>query len=146
MDTAAAGPHGMHPIGQGWVSYHHDAIHSDTDRQKCAACHGADYRGSVLSRALGPRTLTASFDAGSISLPLFQGAIVGCYNCHNGPRSENLNTSVAPAARHVSTNITSGRAISMTLPLTAGRRRSAPHLATRAWLGGVEQFGGNLFS
>ena len=136
----------MHPIGQVWVSYPHDAIHSDTDRQKCAACHGADYRGSVLSRALGPRTLTASFDAGSISLPLFQGAIVGCYNCHNGPRSENLNTSVAPAARHVSTNITSGRAISMTLPLTAGRRRSAPHLATRAWLGGVEQFGGNLFS
>jgi PKD repeat protein len=116
--TAVGGPHGMHPIGQGWVSFHHDAIHSDTDHQKCAACHGADFRGSVLSRALGPRTLTASLDGGSVTLNLFQGAMIGCYNCHNGPRSENLNTSAAPVASDITTNTTSGQVVAMTLPVT----------------------------
>ena len=125
----------MHPIGQGWVSYHHDAIHSDTDRQKCAACHGADYRGSVLSRALGPRTLTASFDAGSISLPLFQGAMVGCYNCHNGPDSESLNTSAAPVASSFGTNTTSGKSVAFTLPVTGAG--AAAHLISQPAHGSV---------
>lgn len=116
--TASAGPHGMHPVGASWVSFHHDAIHSAADRQKCAACHGADFRGSVLSRTFGPRTLTASFDAGSVTLNLFQGAMIGCYNCHNGPTSEAINTSAAPAASNVNTNTTSGAAVSMTLPVT----------------------------
>ncbi len=116
--TAVGGPHGMHPVGQGWVSFHHDAIHSDTDHLKCAACHGADFRGSVLSRTLGPRTLTASLNGGSVSLNLFQGAMVGCYNCHNGPRSESLNTSVAPGVSDLATNTTSGHAVAFTLPVS----------------------------
>ncbi len=116
--TAAAGPHGMHPIGQGWVSFHHDDIHSDTDHLKCAVCHGADFRGTVLSRTLGPRTLTASLNGGNVTLNLFQGAMVGCYNCHNGPRSESLNTSVAPVANSITTNTTSGKAVAFTLPVT----------------------------
>ena len=116
--TATAGPHGMHPIGQGWVTFHHDAIHSDTDHLKCAACHGADFRGSVLSRTLGPRTLTASFDGGNVTLNLFQGAMIGCYNCHNGPRSESLNASAPPVANNIATNTTSGRAVVFTLPVT----------------------------
>ena len=116
--TAAGGPHGMHPIGQGWVNFHHDAINGDNDHQKCAACHGADFRGTVLSRALGPRTLTADLDGGNVTLRLFQGAIVGCYNCHNGPRNENVNSSAAPVATNVSTNTTSGAAVDITLPIT----------------------------
>lgn len=116
--TAAGGPHGMHPIGQEWVSFHHDAIKSDTDHQKCAVCHGADFRGTVLSRALGPRTLTASFDAGSVTLNLFQGAMVGCYNCHNGPRSESINPDAAPAADAVTASTTSGQPVTFTLPVS----------------------------
>lgn len=115
--TAAGGPHGMHPIGQGWVNFHHDAINGDNDHQKCAACHGADFRGTVLSRALGPRTLTADLDGGNVTLRLFQGAIVGCYNCHNGPRNENVNSSAAPVATNVSTNTTSGASVDITLPI-----------------------------
>ncbi len=116
--TAFAGPHGMHPIGAGWVDFHHDAIHSTADRQKCAACHGADFRGTELSRTLGPRTLSASLDGGSVTLNLFQGAIIGCYNCHNGPTSESINTSAAPVVAAVATNTTSGQPVSMSLPVT----------------------------
>jgi len=116
--TAVGGPHGMHPIGQGWVSFHHDAIQSAADRQKCAACHGADFRGTVLSRAVGPRTLTASFDSATVTLNLFQGALIGCYNCHNGPQNESLNTSAAPVVSPFTTNTTSGQSVVFTLPVT----------------------------
>lgn len=116
--TAAAGPHGMHPVGAGWVSFHHDAIHSAADRQKCAACHGADYRGSVLARAFGPRTLTANMDGGTVTLNLFQGAMISCYTCHNGPDSSDINTAAAPVARNIATNTTSAGEVSVTLPVT----------------------------
>ncbi len=116
--TAAAGPHGMHPIGSTWVSFHHDAIGGSTGRQKCAACHGSDFRGSVLSRTFGKRTLTASFDGGRVTLDLFQGAIVSCYSCHNGPTSESINNSAPPTVADVATNTTSGRPVQITLPLT----------------------------
>lgn len=116
--TAVGGPHGMHPIGQGWVSYHHDAITSDNGHQQCAVCHGADFRGTVLSRTLGPRTLTANLDGGSRTLRLFQGAIVGCYNCHNGPRNENINTTAPPAVANVSANTKSGQQVEITLPVS----------------------------
>jgi len=116
--TAAGGPHGMHPVGQGWVSYHHDAINGDNDHLKCAACHGADFRGTVLSQALGARRLTADLDGGTATLNLFQGAIIGCYNCHNGPRNENLNTSTAPVVASFTTNTTSGEALLIRLPVT----------------------------
>jgi hypothetical protein len=57
------GPHGMHVIGQAWVHQHQEVGWSAA----CATCHGADARGTFLSR-------TAA------------GVTIGCYNCHNGPR------------------------------------------------------------
>ena len=113
--TASGGPHGMHPIGQTWVSGHHDFIISFAS---CAACHGVDYRGTVLSRAQTTRSLTAGFDAGSVTLNLFRGAIVGCYNCHNGPFSESINTSPPPTVSNVSANTVGGQSVAMTLPMT----------------------------
>ncbi|MDE3009738.1 MAG: hypothetical protein KGI67_02515 [Pseudomonadota bacterium] len=56
------GPHGMHLTGSAWVSQHRTVGWSAA----CAVCHGSDARGTALSR-----------DA--------SGAVVGCYNCHNGP-------------------------------------------------------------
>ena len=56
------GPHGMHVVGQEWVNRHQDVGWSAA----CAVCHGADARGTFLSK-------TAT------------GQVVGCYNCHNGP-------------------------------------------------------------
>lgn len=133
--TATGGPHGMHPIGQGWVGFHHDAIHSDSDRQKCAACHGADFRGTVLSRTLGPRTLTASLDNGTTTLNLFQGAVIGCYTCHNGPDSEDLNTAAAPTVSNVSTNTLSGQAIALKLPVVGANAK--PRLISQPAHGSV---------
>ena len=45
--------------------------------QVCAACHGADFRGSVLSRTAATR------DWGGRTVA--RGTAVGCYDCHNGP-------------------------------------------------------------
>jgi hypothetical protein len=97
--TAAGGPHGMHPIGQSWVSGHHDYINGNLG--KCQACHGTDSRGTVLSRVQGDRTLTASFDGGTVTLNLFRGALIGCYTCHNGPSSDSINNSAPPTVNVV---------------------------------------------
>ncbi len=98
--TAASGPHGMHPLGQSWVSGHHDYINGNLG--KCQACHGTDSRGTVLSRVQGDRTLTASFDGGTVTLNLFRGALIGCYTCHNGPGNDSINTSAPPTVNIVS--------------------------------------------
>ncbi len=89
--TTNGGPHGMHPIGSSWASGHADAVeHSGSTA--CRACHGLDYRGTVLSDALGDRTFSTEFG----TKHFFQGARVGCYACHNGPGSESR-TSNRPA-------------------------------------------------
>ncbi len=54
--TVDGGPHGMHPIGQSWVSQHPDAAEG-SGAAGCRACHGEDYRGTVLSRSQADRTL-----------------------------------------------------------------------------------------
>ena len=98
--TATNGPHGMHPVGQSWVSGHHDYIGGNL--AKCQACHGTDSRGTVLSRIQGDRTLSASFDGGTVTLNLFRGALIGCYTCHNGPSNDSINNSTPPTVNVVS--------------------------------------------
>ena len=101
--TAVGGPHGMHPVGQSWVSGHHDFIGSlPGGVAVCQACHGLDFRGTALSRAQGTRTLTASFDGGTATLNLYRGALIGCYNCHNGPGNDSINPSAIPTVTTVS--------------------------------------------
>ena len=73
--TVNGGPHGMHPVGQSWVSQHQNA--ADGNRTQCQACHGTDYRGTMLSEMQADRTVNGR--------SLFRGAIVSCYICHNGP-------------------------------------------------------------
>ncbi len=92
--TVTGGPHGMHPVGQDWVSRHTDAAESNSSR--CRTCHGNDYRGTVLSRALGSRTVSA-FGTKNF----WQGFQIGCYTCHNGPNSENSNSNRAPVVHNV---------------------------------------------
>ncbi len=116
--TAVGGPHGMHPLGQAWVDNHPDIAERSPGLPACATCHGADYRGSVLSQAFGPRTLTARLEGGTVVLNLFRGAMVGCYNCHNGPSSEGLNTRVAPVVRDVAAQTVSGLAVPLELPVS----------------------------
>ena len=113
--SATGGPHGMHPVGQSWVSSHHDYI---SNLALCQACHGLDYRGTVLSRAQADRSFTANFDAGTVSLNLPRGAMVSCYACHNGPGDDAANLAAAPTAGNVSTNTTNDKAVAMRLPGT----------------------------
>jgi len=69
------GPHGMHPVGSAWVSAHPSQAGSNLSA--CRACHGADDRGTVLSRMFATRSLA--------SRTLTAGTAIGCYTCHNGP-------------------------------------------------------------
>lgn len=111
--SATGGPHGMHPIGQGWVGSHGDVVESG-GIAKCQACHGTDNRGTVLSRVQGRRT----FSVEGATVSFYRGATVGCYSCHNGPSSESLNTSAAPTAKPISTNTPVNQAIVLRLPIT----------------------------
>ena len=81
-NTTTGGPHGMHPIGQSWVRGHKHV--AERDAQQCTACHGNNYRGSVLSKMFTTRTL--SVEHGSKTLA--KGHKVSCYDCHNGPSGE----------------------------------------------------------
>lgn len=75
-NTVNGGPHGLHPIGASWVSSHHGVVGSG-GTTACQACHGTDYRGTILSKMQADRTLAGR------SFP--RGTIIGCYSCHNGP-------------------------------------------------------------
>ena len=78
--TTTGGPHGLHTIGQSWVSGHENAAEAGT--AACTYCHGADYRGSALSDVKVAKTFTVEGRTKSFAA----GQKVGCYDCHNGPR------------------------------------------------------------
>lgn len=81
--TTNGGPHGLHPIGQSWVSAHQRAARGS--RAQCQTCHGLDYRGTVLSAVKEDRTLNAS-ERGMKTFT--RGVQIGCYSCHNGPNGD----------------------------------------------------------
>lgn len=78
--AAAGGPHGMHPVGATWVGRHGSAAEGGGAAQ-CRACHGTDYRGTVLSKAHADRTFRV--EDRTVTIPA--GTQIGCYTCHNGP-------------------------------------------------------------
>jgi len=77
--TVTGGPHGMHPVGQSWVKKHEDV--AEHNPSQCTACHGKNYRGSVLSKMWKTRKLKIE----DRSKTLKKGHKVSCYDCHNGP-------------------------------------------------------------
>ena len=97
VQTADRGPHGMHTIGPWWIQEHGEGIEDDADsRAACQACHGSDDRGTVLSKALGPR----NFDLGERgSISFWEGQTIGCYDCHRGPDSDDRNRNARPVAQ-----------------------------------------------
>ena len=116
-NTINGGPHGLHPVGQTWVSTHPDVVEG-SGAAPCQACHGSDYRGTVLSRVQSSRSFPIDFDGAIVTVNLFRGAFVGCYTCHNGPGGGDANLSAAPVVSSLSTNTTSGQAVAMTLPVS----------------------------
>ena len=83
-NTVTGGPHGMHPVGQAFVDRHPDIV-SSAGTAQCKACHGTDYKGTVLSRTKGDRALTSKFWTGTRTF--YRGFQVSCYTCHNSPTS-----------------------------------------------------------
>jgi hypothetical protein len=80
--TANKGPHGMHTVGNAWVDKHGD--YAENSATACAYCHGADYRGGILSTVKKARTFAAEGKTVSYTA----GQKVGCYDCHNGPKGD----------------------------------------------------------
>jgi hypothetical protein len=80
--TTAGGPHGMHTVGQTWVKSHGNI--AERGAQSCAKCHGADYRGSFLSKTFSARTFSTEGRTKNFA----SGQKVGCYDCHNGPNGD----------------------------------------------------------
>ncbi len=79
------GPHGMHPVDQGWIGRHPDVYRdSRTPQGTCQACHGSSLQGSVLSRAAVTRTF--NIDDGR-TRTISQGTQVSCTLCHEAPGS-----------------------------------------------------------
>ncbi len=110
-NTVSGGPHGMHPVGQTWVSRHHDVIGEHGDVTQCQACHGTDYRGTVLSRVKASRTLSG--EAGTINAwPGFQ---IGCYTCHRGPHDDDANPNRPAIASAATASTPAGVAVAITL-------------------------------
>jgi len=77
--TLTGGPHGLHTVGQSWVNGH--GHYAESSHTACAACHGADYRGSILSKTMTARQFSTEWGTKSFA----RGYAVGCYDCHNGP-------------------------------------------------------------
>lgn len=109
--TVTGGPHGLHPLGQAWASRHADLVEGSGAAQ-CQACHGADYRGTVLSRSQADQTISA-FGTKNF----WRGFQIGCYTCHKGPGSENANNN-HPAVVHNATASTSTNT-PVAIPLSA---------------------------
>jgi hypothetical protein len=86
-NTVNGGPHGIHPVGQAWVQAHGDAVGEGDNASQCTACHGADYRGTVLSRVKGNRILSGEFG----SKQVWRGFQIGCYTFHRGPGNSDPN-------------------------------------------------------
>ncbi|MCF6206957.1 MAG: hypothetical protein L3J47_08735 [Sulfurovum sp.] len=81
-NTINGGPHGMHPVGQSWVEGHEHA--AEQNAAQCKACHGQDYRGSVLSKTWTTRSFSTEWGQKNFA----KGHQVSCYDCHNGPNGD----------------------------------------------------------
>ncbi len=109
-NTTTGGPHGMHPLGDDWVTDHHDVGNTTG----CRDCHGADYRGTVLSRSHADRTLhTGEFGTKN----LWRGYQIGCYLCHNGPDSSDPTPNTPAVVSDTSAD--AGGPTATAIPLTA---------------------------
>ena len=108
-NTITGGPHGMHPVGTQWVKDHEQIGSGNTGQ--CRTCHGTDYRGTVLSRVQGARTVnTEKFGVKTF----FDGEQISCYQCHNGPTTSNATTNTKPTAQPGAI-VVATRAVQLTL-------------------------------
>ncbi|MGC8882294.1 MAG: hypothetical protein ACP5UT_05620 [Bryobacteraceae bacterium] len=82
VSNTLGGPHGMHPATAAWVDKHGDLVEKQGNGV-CRDCHGGDLRGTVLSAAKADR----AFQHEKRTYSFARGAVIGCWSCHNGPKS-----------------------------------------------------------
>ncbi|MCF7849231.1 MAG: hypothetical protein K9M45_10290, partial [Kiritimatiellales bacterium] len=63
------------------------------DLNSCKACHGDDYKGTILSRSHADRTINTG-DLGTKTF--WRGRQIGCFTCHNGPNDEDNPNPIDP--------------------------------------------------
>ena len=116
-NTITNGPHGMHPLGDSWAQNHGDLFDGTppgATRQQCQVCHGASYKGTVLSRVHGSRTVTTKFGTRNF----WSGQQVGCYDCHNGANSSDASANTPPTASNVTASTPNSAPVNLTLVAT----------------------------
>jgi hypothetical protein len=109
LNTVTGGPHNMHPVSQEWARRHAEPARQNL--AACQSCHGADDRGTVLSRTWGDRRFTAEGQ----TINAWQGYQMGCYNCHNGPRTERLSGNRPATVRDSALSTGVGKPVSIDL-------------------------------
>jgi len=111
-NTVDGGPHGMHPVGAGWINDHADAAEGGGGAA-CRACHGTDYRGTVLSYSKADRVFNTRYGTRTF----WTGFQIGCYACHNGPNNDDGNSNHAAVVTNVMA-ASNGTPVSMALVAT----------------------------
>jgi hypothetical protein len=103
----------MHPVGQSWVSQHSNVGEGGGGTAQCQACHGADYRGTFLSRSQADRTISAFG-----TKTFWRGFQIGCYTCHNGPGGDEGNKNHPPVASNASVSTPTNTPVAIALHAT----------------------------
>jgi hypothetical protein len=111
LPSGLGGPHGMHAVGQRWISSHGDVAEGG-NLGRCRACHGADDRGTELSQSQSNWTANTGFGTRTF----WRGFRIGCYTCHEGPNSESGTRNRAPVVSDVLVAGTVASATTITLP------------------------------
>jgi hypothetical protein len=91
------GPHGMHPVNSPMWNEKHKEVFKDerSPATVCSSCHGADGRGTVLSRVADRRELECKSKEGTLcadsdATAVFnKGDQVGCLECHSNQIADN---------------------------------------------------------
>lgn len=119
--NSRTGPHGMHPVGSGWIGSHGSFANA-----ACQRCHGGNSTGTVLSRAFADRaSYTHGFDFGGSATRVFwRGTQIGCYDCHNGAGDhETATTHAAPVVSASDAGTASGVPVHLAPTVSAGSLR-----------------------
>jgi Big-like domain-containing protein len=107
------GPHNLHPLGQSWAEQHGNFVESNGNAG-CKACHGGDFRGSVLGAMQADRTITTTFG----TKVLWRGERISCYLCHDGPGSESATTNLPPTVADLAVQGQNTQSAAVTLTAT----------------------------
>ena len=82
------GPHGMHPVGTAMWNDKHKEARQGAPAEICSSCHGADGRGTVLSRTAADRVFECK-ERGTLcgsdqkTVSIAKGTPIGCVECHS---------------------------------------------------------------